>query len=464
MYVVNSWPSVSTNNLGTTNSTGNGRLVGRGIYALDADGSDAFGQGTNALVGNMIFGTSVRYSPFRVVVGPDDDVYVGDLSGTYTASLNSTTTYSYSAPGAGIMWASADFSSSGNLFDTNDLGTVYDGILGFAVSGSIADNNLVITSDDWTLTGNTALGAFLTPPATWQYDYSSPANPLPIANDPIGLATIGLGIDGVLGSMTVDKTTGNIFAAQDRNSSAGDSTGTGEANNNDATLYIYDSTGTNNIWESGIGGADVYDATFGVSVSPDGEWLACVTGFGTTIITHMTNGIPDLSTVVTNQEEPNLTTNSAITAKRGVSFDAADNVITTLPQTPGGSIDAPTADLPAVVRSYSPGYTSLAITSNDDTCTNGTFKLILLPSPPKITGIVNGGTSVSLTWSALSVGTGVADTTESFDILSSPTLTGTFTSVPGATITQSGGPDSAFQATVPVSSGSPTMFYIIGRL
>jgi hypothetical protein len=469
IYVVNSWPSVTPDNLGTTNATGDGRLVGRGIYAINQDGSDALGQGTNALVGDMVFGTSVRYSPYRVCVGPDDSVYVEDLSGSYTASLNPATTYSYSAAGGGVWWASADFSSSGPLFDTNDLGTVFDGGLGLWVTGSIAANNLVVYTDDWGLTGNTAGGDFLTPPSIWKYTYDSVNNPIPIVNPPDGLFIVGLGINGVLGDMAIHLPTGYIYAEQDRTAAAGDSTGTGEANNNDAELYVYDPTGTNNLWESGIGGANIYDATFGIAISPDGNWLACATGFGSTIITHITNGIPDLSTVVTLQEEPNPTAYSALTVKRGAVFDAADNLITSLPQTPNGSIDAPTAANPAVVREYSLGFSSLATTSNDITGTNGTFSLVLSapPAPPSrpatITSVTAASGSLTLNWTTASSPSWADDTTASFTVQSTSDLTVPFSDIsPAATITQPGGAGTAFQATV--TPQGPTTFYRIRHL
>jgi len=468
IYVVNSWPSVTPDNLGTTNATGNGRLVGRGIYAINQDGSDAIGQGTNALVGNMVFGTSVRYSPYRVFVGPDDSVYVGDLSGSYTAALSPTGTYSYSPPGGGVWWASPDFSSTTNLFDTNDIGTVYDGVQGLYVTGSLAAGNLVVYADEWSETGTDAYGNFLLPPAIWQYTYNSVTNPIPMANDPVGVVAVGLYINGVLGDMTIDPATGYIYAAQDRTSAAGDSTGTGEANNNNATLYVYDSTGTNNLWESGIGGANIYDATFGVAVSPDGNWLACATGFATTIITHITNGIPDLSTVVTIAEEANPAV-GLLSVKRGVAFDAADNVITSLPQTPGGGIDAPTTSLPAVVREYSLGFTSVATTSNDATGTNGAFSLVLSPaaSPSRsatITGVTAAGGNVTLTWTTASSPSSPDDTIASFAIQSATSLSGGFSDLsPAATITQPGGAGTAFQATI-TAPLQPATFYRIRHL
>jgi len=464
IYAVSAWPSGIVAVNGATNATGNGRLVGRGIYAINQDGSDALGQGTNALVGNMWFGTSVRYSPYRVFVGSDDSVYVADLSGSYTASLG-TAGLSYSPVGGGVWQASPDFTSTTNLFDTNDIGSVYDGVFGFYVTGSLAAGNLVVYADEWSLTGNTLGGAFLTPPAIWQYNYNSVSNPIPIANDPVGLMTVGLGINGVLGDMTVHAPTGYIYAQQDRTAAAGDATGTGEANNNNAELYVYDTTGTNNIWESGIGGADIFDATYGIAISPDGAWLACATGFGTTLITHITNGIPDLRTTVTNNEEVGpVNTANLVASRRGVVMDAADNVIASLP-TVNLSLgyEFPTASQPSVVREYSLGYSSLAVTSNDGTSTNGSFNFTLLPTPPKITGIVSGAGVVTLTWSTLSEGTAEPDTTESFAVLGSPSLNGEFDYIDGATITQPGGPGTPFQASVPVGTG-PTMFYIIARL
>jgi hypothetical protein len=455
IYVCSAWASGVVQDNGAVEYTGNGRTVGQGMYLLNSDMSDAIGQGTNALLGNIWLGTTPRYSPYRVFVGTDDSVYVADLAGSYTASLG-TTGLSYSPPGGGIWWAAPDFSSTTNLFNTNDLATVYDGVFGLYVTGSLAAGNLVITAQEWTLTGSTMDGTFLTPPADWQYVYNSTTNPIPISSAPYGLLTVGLGINGVLGDLTVHPTTGYIYAQQDRTAAAGDSTGTGEANNNDAELYIYDSTGVTNIWESGIGGANIFDATYGIAISPDGNWLACATGFGTTLITHITNGIPDLSTTVTNNEETGpVNTANLVASRRGVVFDAADNVITSLPAVNVSlGYEAPTPTNPSVVRQYSLGYTSIATTSNDATATNGSFNLVLLPPPPTITSVTASGTSVTLTWTSPLA----SDTTASFTVQSTSDLTVPFVRLP-ATITQPSGPGTAFQTTV--TGSTPATFYRI---
>jgi hypothetical protein len=459
IYVCSAWPAGVPAPDGTVIAgAGNGRQVQRGIYLINQDGSDSLGQGTNALLGNIWLGTTPRYSPWRVFVGSDDSVYVADLAGSYTAGLGATGD-SYSPPGGGVWMAAPDFSSTTNLFNTNLVGSVFDGVYGLYVTGSLAASNLVVTAGEWTLVGSTISGSFLTPPAVWQYVYDSVTNPIPIGNAPYGLMTVGLGINGVLGDIALHPPTGYIYVIQDRTSPAGDSVGTGEANNNNATLYVYDPTGTTNLWESGIGGANIFPATYGIAVSPDGNWLACAAGFGVTIITHITNGIPDLSTMVTNNEDATLNTSgNLVNERRGVVFDLADNVITSLPRynTVSGD-DDPTAAAPAVVREYSLGYTSIATTSNDATATNGSFKLILLAPPPTITSVTASGATVTLTWTSPIF----SDTIASFTVQSASALTGTFANV-AATITQPGGEGTAFQATV--TAGSPATFYRIHHL
>ncbi|HEY3863906.1 MAG TPA: hypothetical protein VGO59_18680 [Verrucomicrobiae bacterium] len=459
IYVGNAWPAGVPGADGTViASAGNGRLVQKGIYAINQDGSDSFGQGANALLGNIVLGTSFRYSPWRLFVGSDDSVYVGDGAGSYTASL-STASLSYSPPGGGIWMASPDFSSTTNIFDTTQEGTVYGGIMGFYVNGSLAATNLVVTALEWDEIGSTITGDFLTPPAVWQYVYDSATNPVPFAAAPYGLFILGLNINGVLCDLSQHGPTGYIYAIQDRSAAAGDSAGTGEANNNNAELYIYDSTGATNIWESGIGGANIYNATYGMAVSPDGNWLACAEGYGVTVVTHITNGIPDLSTMVTNNEDATLNTSgNLVNQRRSVVWDAADNLITSLAQyNTTTADDDPTPAAPAVVREYSLGYTSIATTSNDATATNGSFHLTLLPPPPKLTGVSAAGANVTLTWTSPIF----YDATSSFTVQSASSLNGQFSDVTAA-VTQPGGEGTAFTATVAASG--PATFYRIHHL
>ncbi len=460
IYVCSAWPAgVPQADGHTIASAGNGRTVGKGIYLVNQDGSDAIGQGTNALLGDIWLGTTPRYSPWRVAVGSDDSVYVDDLAGEYTAGL-ANTGLSYSPPGGGVWMASPDFSSTTNLFNTNAVGSVYSGGVGFYVTGSLASSNLVVTVSEWDLVGSTIGGSFLTPPAVWQYVYDSVTNPIPINNAPFGLMTVGLGINGVLGDLAVHPPTGYIYAMQDRTSPAGDpGSGTGEANNNNASLYVYDSTGATNLWESGIGGANVFPASYGIAVSPDGNWFAAAEGFGVTVLAHITNGIPDISTLVTNNEDAVLNTSATLAnERRGLVFDLADNLITSLPQyNLSTGDDNPTPSAPAVVREYSLGYTSIAVTSNDATATNGSFKLTLLPPPPTVTSVTESAGTVTLTWTSPLKG----DTIASFAVQSTTSLTGAFANV-AATITQPGGAGTAFQATV--SASGPATFYRIKHL
>ena len=101
IYVINAWPGTA----------GNGRSVGKGLYLLNADQTDAVGQGDTALLAGMQLGTSRRYSPYRVSVGADDTVYVADTGGLYTSNTVAPPSPSNGTEGGGIWAVAPDFSS-----------------------------------------------------------------------------------------------------------------------------------------------------------------------------------------------------------------------------------------------------------------------------------------------------------------------------------------------------------------
>ena len=52
----------------------------RGIYALDAASEDCLGLGNFAATAGIVLGSSTTFSPYKLFVGPDDSLYVGDGS------------------------------------------------------------------------------------------------------------------------------------------------------------------------------------------------------------------------------------------------------------------------------------------------------------------------------------------------------------------------------------------------
>src|ERR1035441_1795911 len=139
-YVVNASPG--TNPLGGVSSTNGTRTVTRGVYAVNADGSDAVGQGDTARTCGMTFAASTTYSPYRLAVGPDDTVYVCDAAGYYVGGAITN----------GVYMVKPDLSSGTNLFPID--GTVPEvcgGVQGCYAFGSYAAGTLGLYAVSWDL-------------------------------------------------------------------------------------------------------------------------------------------------------------------------------------------------------------------------------------------------------------------------------------------------------------------------
>ena len=97
-----------TQPIGGSSSYGLGnRIIARGMFAVNADGSDAVGQGDTSRTCGMTFDTTTTtYSPYRLAVGPDDMVYICDAGGINVGG----------SPTNGVYMAPPDLSSGTNLF------------------------------------------------------------------------------------------------------------------------------------------------------------------------------------------------------------------------------------------------------------------------------------------------------------------------------------------------------------
>jgi hypothetical protein len=338
------------------------RPTGRGIYVVGADQTDVLGKADTAqLPSPMFIGSSTTYAPHRVSVGSDDTVYVSD--GTALSGGGSTM-------GNGVWALSGDLTSPASLF-TNRSGStnVFYGPVNSrpVVTGSLAQNNLVLYAVEWNLTPYNSI---------WKHVIGGAAS-LPSTTVPTALGGIGFSsVNGVNGDLT-QAPDGKFFASAYRSASPSYET----------NVMVFDTDGKTMLWNSCTaigsptsGPGDPFSNTYGVAVSPDGKLFATVLNGGDIVIVNLTNGIPDLSTLRTN------TIGGGATA-RGIDFDAADNIY----WSSGGA---------ELLRIYTLAFSnSLAITSNDATGTNGTYAFVAIAAHPQNVRVTPGG-SATLTTTA----------------------------------------------------------------
>lgn len=329
----------------------------KGIYAIDAASEDFLGLGNTAATAGMTLvssGNGNTYSPFRLFVGPDDDLYVGDAS---------------DEKNGGVWRVGPSLASSTNIFglanpstNTVSKGTNFGRAIGTPnVTGSLAGGNLVLTLTAWDLNLTNSSGKFGSTATSYQniYQYNIGSGSLPwksfptVITNPIGLGTTS----GV--TMDVEIAPDGKYFITAARSSASDGT---------TNVCVLGPAGTNVLWDSKTQSAAYFGDSvndhlsiddYSISVSPDDKYVVIEGAVNNNfLLMSLTNGVPDIST---------LTTNTTVGANGGstcyaATWDAADNIYVTS----GGS---------DTLRIFSLGLTTTCITSNDATSTNGSFQL-----------------------------------------------------------------------------------------
>ena len=112
------------------------RTTQDGIYMLNADLSDAIGQGSTAKTGGVTWASSSS-SPFRMEVGPDDSVYVCDWADTHS----------------GLWMGDGNFDSVAAVLDNTGLNgdgmnATHGSISGFVVSGTGSSRKIYTVDED----------------------------------------------------------------------------------------------------------------------------------------------------------------------------------------------------------------------------------------------------------------------------------------------------------------------------
>lgn len=289
-----------------------GRLIGDGIYAVNADGTDAFGYGDTAqnppLPDNAPAFIASTNSPYRVFVGKGGTVYVSDFAdaNSNVMALNPTLT-------AGTPLLSGF--NGGALQPGENHGSVS----GFHVTGSLETGDLVLYSMDEDLTTAQVTGNGADPVndrnSVWKYEIGS--GPTPYAAMPTKVGTGLLGTTGALATFTdMDRgTDGKIYLSQTR--SAGGESGIivvdGSGN------QVFNSLDASRTLLNNPAAVDIMTTVNMIAVSPDQKYLAALLNYSDVAILPLVNGIPDLAN--------RLVVNSgSVNSARDIAFDAAGNI------------------------------------------------------------------------------------------------------------------------------------------
>ncbi len=334
-------------NFGTTyvsNSASGGttRTTGKGIYAIHADGTDAYGYGDTAQNPNTQDGItawtdSSSNSPFRLTVGPTGDVvaanYASASANVYYMSPNLQTAH-YLLTGIN---GTAPTTDVGNGDGTVQPAHQYHGsIEGVAVEGSLGQGNLVIHTLDEQLTsahvsGNTA-DNHDNRYSIWKYSIGGTANvdtpnSDPDAGSPFGFtgkptleASPGNFGDFFTGGIVEDMdrgADGKLYYMQSR--SAGGEPGIVVTDPSGTKLF--DSLTASRTLLANPTANDILTTLRGMAVSPDQKWLAAITNINAVVAIPLISGIPDLANMLVVD-----TTNHTGSA-RDIGFDAADNIV-----------------------------------------------------------------------------------------------------------------------------------------
>lgn len=337
----------STNGSVVANAFGPARTLTDGIYVMNADLSDAVGQGNTGLTGGISFITGGAsgdtVSPYRLSVGQDGNLYIADWSDT-----------------GGTLWVTDGSVSAGSGFNVlgGPLGgpfpvtatRIHGSIAAAVVEGSLASGNLTAFVIDEDLQADRATTTQTIRNTLWRHDIGATLPGQQILPTRIGSATPWINF----ASQTMDlsrSAAGNFYVNNYRS-----------VGNDRGGLYVIDPAGTE-LWNSlaasrallGSGSAiDLLRATGGGAVSPRGDFAAVI-NLETNAVTvlPLIGGIPDITNRLVFQGF-----NIATAQGRDVAFDLAGNLYAI-------------SSAAQALRVFSPGGTTTSVTGSD-----GTFRLV----------------------------------------------------------------------------------------
>jgi hypothetical protein len=318
------------------------RTLTQGLYALNADQTDALGQGnTGKVPTGIVFNPTSGSDPYKIAVGKNDsNVYVNTYS-----SADSTT---WSVDG--------DLGTATQVLAGTPSNAVhYCYINSPVVTGTMANGNMTLWGVEAEKVGHYCQIA--------QWIIGSGGLPWNYAPNFLGWcdkAPATLGVADIVCDIDLGAD-GKVFTSVNRAAGLNDTAG----------IKVYTPDGTSTVlWNSltASGGSDRMSLCRAIQISPDGTMLAAVRDNGEFQIIRLTNGLPDISSLVTITNNPGNTSSTTTWAAKDIAWDAAGNIYTLGWTNNYG------------VRVYSPGGTTISTTANDTTGLNGTFAAVnILP-------------------------------------------------------------------------------------
>ena len=318
------------------------RITGDGIYILNADQSDALGRFDAASTAGIVFDTALSASkgfdsPWRLEVGVDNNLFIVDYSQT-----NSTVYMTDPDVRTNVMLL------AGKGITANP--TVHTSIAALAVKGSLANGDLVLYGTDGDKKWNSAYAGG----TVLRWDIGT--NALPYNLPPAQVVNSGaVGVFHLIYDLDITSD-GKLYTSFYRL-------------NNIYNLDVWDES-ANFYWGSYLdeNNLDFLMGVQGIKVAPDRSKIALArnNNFIDNIVTIMPliDGIPDTTNMFSIPAYPSLPTS---TTAEDVAWDAAGNLYTV------GTNQA--------LRVFSPGGSTIAITANDLSGTNGTFSVTNAPLP-----------------------------------------------------------------------------------
>jgi hypothetical protein len=361
IYVANATGGTVSNGL-----SGSPRTMGDGLYALNPDFTDALGQGDEPLTGGLDFAAGLDLSPYRLTIGQDDNLYVGDLSetngGLYVVGPDLS-------PGSGTNVLGGP---PGGSYPVGNA-RVHGGIAAAVVEGSLGGSNLMAYVIDEDLQADRGEPVRTMLNSLWLHRLLGEQPGLPYETPELIVAAPWVGFASQI--MDLSRGTNGCFYVNTFRSPGIDWAG----------LYVHDALGAP-LWNSLEAtrahlndpvAADLLRATGGGDVSPQGDFAAVINleTSGITILP-LVGGLPDLANRLGFDGFPGIPGGQG----RDVAFDAAGNLYAI-------SSGAQT------LRAFSPGGRTTAITGAD-----GTFRVVR-PSAVKVIAlapVINEGGSAGV--------------------------------------------------------------------